>query len=390
MGAIFDTVQCLSNFYGIPITTLCVEITGSKGNLATWKKDNFRAEHIVAISKKFNVSTDFILSNNVEHGSMNQITQTNYVADFIPSNHIIAYIDILGTKQTIKNKDSTRKLIEAYNDVLGNNDAFLKNLQLYEEKNKDNFTPEKVNLKIFTDNILLYVPYSQDNFFWAFIKIVYYLTRIHLILLLKHNLLIRGGVSLGSLYADDKFVIGDGIERAYIIEEKRAKYPRIILDKFIIKKIKEDTHKEKTIYDEKLITTDFDGELFIDYLSKLKQNELDELENSILKTLSEMNKSNSDDGACSKWNWLLNYQASFQHNNRKVSTIVVSSNDNVPMPINNGNIRNNQQIFFGTNCNNVINEGMSLSNEEKNLLNIMRMCSNDKKQQLIDFAKKLL
>lgn len=390
MGAIFDTVQCLSSFYGIPITTLCVEITGSKGNLATWKKDNFRAEHIVAISKKFNVSTDFILSNNVGHDSMNQITQTNYVADFIPSNHIIAYIDILGTKQTIKNKESTKKLIEAYNDVLGNNDAFLKNLQLYEEKNKNHFTPENVNLKIFTDNILLYIPYSQDNFFWALVKIIYYLIRIHLTLLLNHNLLIRGGVSLGSLYADDKFVIGDGIEQAYIIEEKRAKYPRIILDKFIIKKIKEDAHKEKTIYNEKLITTDFDGELFINYLSKLKQNELDELENSILKTLSEMNKSNSDDGACSKWNWLLNYQASFQHNNRKVSTIVVSSNDNVPTPINNGNIRNNQQIFFGTNCNNVINEGMYLSNEEKNLLNIMRMCSNDKKQQLIDFAKKLL
>lgn len=57
----YERIKKLCKEHGISITRLCEEITGSKGNLATWKKGNVRPEHLYQIAEKFNVSTDYLL-----------------------------------------------------------------------------------------------------------------------------------------------------------------------------------------------------------------------------------------------------------------------------------------------------------------------------------------
>lgn len=46
---------------GISITALCKEITGSSGNLPTWKKDRIRSDWLREICIKFNISSDYLL-----------------------------------------------------------------------------------------------------------------------------------------------------------------------------------------------------------------------------------------------------------------------------------------------------------------------------------------
>lgn len=43
-------------------TALCTKITGSPGNLSTWKKGNARNDHLVKIAQYFGVSTDYLLT----------------------------------------------------------------------------------------------------------------------------------------------------------------------------------------------------------------------------------------------------------------------------------------------------------------------------------------
>ena len=57
----YQRIQSLCQENGITITALCVKITGSKGNLSTWKNGNIRPEWLSAISDEFGVSTDYLL-----------------------------------------------------------------------------------------------------------------------------------------------------------------------------------------------------------------------------------------------------------------------------------------------------------------------------------------
>lgn len=50
---------CIKN--GTNLTALCKEITGSSGNLPTWKKDKIRPDWLRAICLKFNISSDYLL-----------------------------------------------------------------------------------------------------------------------------------------------------------------------------------------------------------------------------------------------------------------------------------------------------------------------------------------
>lgn len=61
---IFERINqlCIEN-HTTP-TALCKEITGSSGNLPTWKKDSFKVEAILSIAQKFDVSCDYLLGRS--------------------------------------------------------------------------------------------------------------------------------------------------------------------------------------------------------------------------------------------------------------------------------------------------------------------------------------
>lgn len=59
---IYERLKKLCKDNGTTITNLCVEVTGNKGNLATWKKGSIRNDYLVKISQILNVSVDYILN----------------------------------------------------------------------------------------------------------------------------------------------------------------------------------------------------------------------------------------------------------------------------------------------------------------------------------------
>lgn len=60
----YELLESMCKEKGTTITRLCVEITGSKGNLSTWKKGNINPASLVKIADYFGVTTDFLLGRN--------------------------------------------------------------------------------------------------------------------------------------------------------------------------------------------------------------------------------------------------------------------------------------------------------------------------------------
>lgn len=80
---IFERISKLCKENNTNITALCKEITGSSGNLSTWKKDNIRPYWLVSICQKLNVSADYILtgtppSSNID--SLNQSEEKEFIS----------------------------------------------------------------------------------------------------------------------------------------------------------------------------------------------------------------------------------------------------------------------------------------------------------------------
>lgn len=63
---IIEKIESICTKNGTNLTALCKEITGSSGNLPTWKKDKIRVDWLRSICIKFNISSDYLLdlSNN--------------------------------------------------------------------------------------------------------------------------------------------------------------------------------------------------------------------------------------------------------------------------------------------------------------------------------------
>lgn len=57
----FEILKSLCDKNNTNVTAVCKKITGSTGNYDTWKKGNVRSQDLIAISKNFNVSTDYLL-----------------------------------------------------------------------------------------------------------------------------------------------------------------------------------------------------------------------------------------------------------------------------------------------------------------------------------------
>ena len=75
-----------------------------------------------------------------------------------------------------------------------------------------------------------------------------------------NDLLVRGGISFGDFFSDERMKWGNALIRAYKLEDQIAIYPRIIVEPEIAEIIKLMMKPDKG----RLLCTDFDGIYFID------------------------------------------------------------------------------------------------------------------------------
>ncbi len=126
--------------------------------------------------------------------------------------------------------------------------------------------------------------------------------------------LARGGVCLGKMIHTDDFILGPALVDSYILESKKAIYPRIIVDPEVIaagmifKSDHNDTEFEKESILE-CLNKDDDGYYYIDFIEKANF-ELDEPNYDLLPYLFNLEKlikaglGSSDERVKIKYDWL--------------------------------------------------------------------------------------
>lgn len=142
---------------------------------------------------------------------------TNYKT----SNHIIAYLDMLGVKQMICND---------------NDFTFLNHLNMFMEdtisESGGGIFPKKeeIFIKIFSDNILLAIELKEndkqrdDKIAALFNTVANIYNEI-----LRYGYLMRGAIVEGEFFHNDIIVYGKGLVEAVHLEEKEANVPRILV-----------------------------------------------------------------------------------------------------------------------------------------------------------------
>jgi len=128
---------------------------------------------------------------------------------------IVAFIDVLGFSNLVYS-DKLEPISDYYNMILTDFKAAA--------------SKKELEFIMISDSIVLHAPQSKDSFF-AILKV---LCSLQHKLLLK-GILIRGAISFGQLYVNetDNIIVGTGLINAYNLE-KKAIYPRIIIDRKII------------------------------------------------------------------------------------------------------------------------------------------------------------
>ena len=212
-------------------------------------------------------------------------------------NCIVAFIDLLGTSEAIKNDE---------------NDINLNTMNYILQSAKDmcacsHLTKATVEVKAFSDNIVFAteIPNDSDN--------MEHMARVHNILEIcayfqiaafKMGIATRGGITIGDFFCNDIFVWGKGLLRAYTLESKIAIFPRIAIDATVVPLIS-DCNKSGNKHH---IKTDVDGVVFLDYLSFFPINNRNEY---IKRTLDEARRIieilNGDERAIQKLKWIISY-----------------------------------------------------------------------------------
>lgn len=170
----------------------------------------------------------------------------------------IAFLDLLGFKKLIADEETKCEDIVKVFDEIG------KKCPVYiNEEQRDLMDFSELKKKIMSDSICLYVDSSVDNSLAGLISTCDYL-QVRL-LRRKPPVLLRGAIIKGEIYAERDITFGPGLIKAYLLEEKTAKYPRIILTKELIDECKTHDFYGKD-YVKSYTYRDFDAFYVVDYL----------------------------------------------------------------------------------------------------------------------------
>ncbi|QDD65592.1 hypothetical protein EJD96_16205 [Herbaspirillum seropedicae] len=141
--------------------------------------------------------------------------------------HICVYLDVLGGATIFSNADKDRETAE----------EFLQCILDFENRLNGIRNGKKTVVKTFSDNIFAAIPIEATPTVTTEGWVGYFLheviQQIKMIFLLS-ELPIRGGVAIGNLFINDRAILGPAVPRAVHLEEKEAKYPRVVVDKNVL------------------------------------------------------------------------------------------------------------------------------------------------------------
>lgn len=206
--------------------------------------------------------------------------------------YIVAYLDILGAeKRMIAKENESNDFLNILNSEYSHLVNMSSDVAIYKENN--------IQIKIFSDNIVVIADFSDnDEINKERLRLIIDIVSFWQFMLIRHGLLLRGGITIGDLFINDVFIYGKAFVNAYKLESEIAIYPRIIASDRVAYLCKNGA-----------IIKDFDGQWFVNFYYNYNGAGYAEHQNWIKKIITECPKENKR--AIQKINWLVNF-----HNNR--------------------------------------------------------------------------
>lgn len=236
---------------------------------------------------------------------------------------IVIHSDILGFKEIIE-KAETDKNDETLNRLKEILDQSFGTLTMY--GTLEDHTKTKLNYKLFSDNLYASFSYEEGNltsFSDAFITAITF-ARTYFENMLNNRIAVRGGISFGNDYSDEKLIFSMALVKAYTLESKKAIYPRIVIDNDLIDTVKKqlevpsqlilDILSNSILYDQENIHFINPSGMALDFNSELNGHKGIELDKIYIKqnihfATQELQKINTetDEGkkVAKKYEWLI-------------------------------------------------------------------------------------
>ena len=144
----------------------------------------------------------------------------------------VAFLDVLGFKNLIYSKeDADKEKVENYFGVVNSAIEYLKTIDAKQD----------IGSIVISDSIILSVPFgkSKKDNIEKLKQLCIAISLIQFGLALK-DIWLRGGISFGDTFFDkhNNQVVGEAYINAYLLEEKLAITPRVILDNKILTELK--------------------------------------------------------------------------------------------------------------------------------------------------------
>lgn len=170
---------------------------------------------------------------------------------------LILFIDFLGFKEVVASTErdpaALGRLMAALDDIgrLGEADIF-----------------RSQRVTQFSDSVVMsYRVTEQSGVFWMINAIA-----LTIISMAERGYLLRGAVTIGDLHHTRRHIVGPAMVRAYEMESREARFPRVIVDPVVLRlarRHRQENHSpnEEEEYVRSFIVEDADGLLFIDYVS---------------------------------------------------------------------------------------------------------------------------
>lgn len=175
---------------------------------------------------------------------------------------MVTYVDILGFRTLIDRSGRNDKTVGEILQIL---QLFRRKLGTPGSDRRDpSSSPGKFLSTNFSDLIVrCKVPRDLANVSGYANDEIAFLSRVQTQLAVQGNL-IRGGVCVGKIYANDE-IFGPALVKAYVLENEYAIYPRIVIDRDLIYQMKGKKAQGEAL-DEHFVERGEDGAHFIDYL----------------------------------------------------------------------------------------------------------------------------
>ena len=186
------------------------------------------------------------------------MTGEDYLNKFRYRNKIVAFIDVLGFKEAIlEDAPDVRRIIarmdEAFNWSI--NQIPLEEGQWF-------------SIKLFSDCICFSCDPTPQNL----AKLLLEVSNWHKVFLAYQRFL-RGAITFGEHFESERIIFSKAMLEAYNLEQKEAKYPRVLVDDSVLAILSDADEKDRRKI-EGFIKPDSDGKNFVDYLHYIVAEEL--------------------------------------------------------------------------------------------------------------------